>query len=180
MRPGGAEEVLDFGCGTATLMILIKRRSPSARVRDLDMDKAILAMARRKAQMPGVDEELDGYDGMKRNALREIYRGLKPAGELYVFDFDRAKCRFLKLVYKAVRLLDGRKDTRANAMGVVGGMVDAAGFDRVEELARHRTAVGEVTCIGAGRGDGARPHGRDIRLADTQGRRHDAGRVRQW
>ena len=56
-------QVLDFGCGTATLTILIKRRYPGALVRGLDVDEVILAKARRKAEADGADVGFDVYDG---------------------------------------------------------------------------------------------------------------------
>lgn len=46
LRPG--QRVLDLGCGTATLTILIKQMHPDAEVVGLDGDEKALAMARGK------------------------------------------------------------------------------------------------------------------------------------
>jgi ubiquinone/menaquinone biosynthesis C-methylase UbiE len=171
-RLGGAKEVLDFGCGTGTLAILVKQSHPHAMVFGLDVDKAVLAAARRKAAAGGFRVHLDSYDGdgfpyadgsfdrvlssfvfhhlengRKKAALREIRRVLRPEGEFYLVDFDRSKNPLLRLVFSAVRLLDGRRQTRANASGLLRPMVVAAGFARVEELVRYRTVIGEVTCL---------------------------------
>jgi len=169
---GGAASVLDFGCGTATLTLLVKRRFPGARVRGLDVDEEILAKARRKAAADGADVGLDHYDGgrfpypdgsfdrvvtcfvlhhlddsRKAAALAEMRRVLGRRGELYVADFDRANNVLRRGAFAVVRLLDGRRSTRANAQGRLRAMIAAAGFDRVEEISRHAAAMGEVAFI---------------------------------
>jgi ubiquinone/menaquinone biosynthesis C-methylase UbiE len=48
------QRVLDLGCGTGTLALLIKRRYPGALVVGLDVDPRVLARARRKAGRVGV------------------------------------------------------------------------------------------------------------------------------
>ena len=54
--------VLDVGCGTGTLVVLIAQRYPKARVVGIDPDPRALARARRKARRGGVSVELDrGY-----------------------------------------------------------------------------------------------------------------------
>jgi SAM-dependent methyltransferase len=44
--------VLDLGCGTGTLAVWLKQRTPAAEVVGLDADPAVLALARRKATRP--------------------------------------------------------------------------------------------------------------------------------
>ena len=176
-RLSNETRVLDFGCGTATLTILIKRRYPGALVRGLDVDEVILAKARRKAEADGADVGFDVYDGGripyqdgsfdrvvtcfvlhhlddlgKTGALREIFRVLTPGGELYVADFDRARNLLRRAAFEAVRLTDSRKSTRANAQGRLRTMIASAGFENVVELSRHPTAIGEVTCSRGVRG----------------------------
>ncbi|MDL5504089.1 MAG: methyltransferase domain-containing protein, partial [Candidatus Methanoperedens sp.] len=51
--------VLDIGCGTATLTILIKKIHPDTEVTGLDGDPEILKMARKKVINAGVDIKLD-------------------------------------------------------------------------------------------------------------------------
>jgi SAM-dependent methyltransferase len=51
--------VLDIGCGTGTLAILVKRRHPEAEVVGLDPDPKALARARRKAEAAGTGIRFD-------------------------------------------------------------------------------------------------------------------------
>jgi len=52
------QRVLDVGCGTATLTILIKKSQPEAEVVGLDADSAILEIAASKAATAGVESRL--------------------------------------------------------------------------------------------------------------------------
>lgn len=47
--------MLDLGCGTATLTLLLKRTHPEATVAGIDGDANILEIARRKANEYGLD-----------------------------------------------------------------------------------------------------------------------------
>jgi ubiquinone/menaquinone biosynthesis C-methylase UbiE len=51
--------LLDIGCGTATLTILIKKVHPEADVTGLDGDPKILKMAKTKIIRAGLDIKLD-------------------------------------------------------------------------------------------------------------------------
>jgi ubiquinone/menaquinone biosynthesis C-methylase UbiE len=173
MQPG-AEMVLDFGCGTGTLALMIKGRYPRALVRGLDIDSRILRRARRKAFKSGLTIPFDRYEGssfpyaartfdsvvasfvfhhlsdkQKRIALLEVKRVLRPGGSLFIADFDRSRNPFLRLVFAAVRLLDGRRNTRANAWGLIPKLTEEAGFKAVMEVTRWATPLGEVSCLKA-------------------------------
>ena len=57
IAPGHA--VLDLGCGTGTLALLVKAACPQARVVGLDIDPRILAIARRKVQRAAAAIEIE-------------------------------------------------------------------------------------------------------------------------
>ena len=54
-----AKKVLDVGCGTGTMAILIKQAHPEAEVIGLDGDPQILKIARGKAAELGVEVRFD-------------------------------------------------------------------------------------------------------------------------
>jgi ubiquinone/menaquinone biosynthesis C-methylase UbiE len=57
VRPG--HRVLDIGCGTGTLVMLIKRLHPDVDVVGLDPDPKALTRAKRKAERSAVSIRLD-------------------------------------------------------------------------------------------------------------------------
>ncbi len=110
-RPG--HRVLDLGCGTGTLALMIRERCPEAKVVGLDPDPKALAIARSKAERVGVAvdwrqgfaDDLPFEDGsfdrvvsslvfhhlppdVVRATVPELRRVLKPGGSVWVLDFS--------------------------------------------------------------------------------------------
>src|SRR5262245_15260837 len=125
---GSTHRVLDVGCGTGTLAVLIKRAYPQVDVVGLDPDHQALERARRKVARAGVQVRFDrGYadelpyaagsfdhvfsslmlhhldEPAKAGTLREIHRVLAPGGALHVLDFatPRAEDGLLSLLRQA-------------------------------------------------------------------------------
>jgi SAM-dependent methyltransferase len=182
------QRVLDIGCGTGTLALLIKRASPEAAVVGIDADPGVLEIAKRKADVAGVSVELvrgdsselpypDGsFDRVvssllfhhltrenKRRTLREALRVLRRGGELHVADWGKAGNFAGRVAFIMVQLLDGFDTTSDNVRGLLPTLITEAGFENFAEHKRFTTPFGTLALYRA-----------DKRLAEKRG----AGRSR--
>jgi len=159
-------QVLDLGCGTATLSILIKKAQPEAEVIGLDADPKILEIAKVKVAEAGLDITLDygtaielpypesSFDRVfssmmlhhltredKVRALREVFRVLKPRGELHVADLGKPHNAPMYLPTLIIRHLE---ETSDNVKGLLPEIIRNAGFEKVEETAKYMTIFGTI------------------------------------
>ena len=166
--------VLDFGCGTGTLTILVKESCPGAKVTGIDIDVQILNKAIHKAREKKMDILFLNYDGeklpfqdssfnrvvsslvfhhldtdTKQKVLAEIYRVLNERGQLHIADFGRSKSWIQRTVFNMIRGLDGFKSTDANAKGLLPKLISDAGFENAGIKKRFKTMFGEVQIISA-------------------------------
>ena len=169
LRPG--ERILDLGCGTATLLMMLKRAEPAGEVIGLDADEKVLAIARRKIQAADLDIQLD--HGMayqlpyadnsldhvvsslvlhhlalenKQRAFREVHRVLRPGGEFHIADFGRPRHLWARLINPIMR---GFEETRENFAGRLPALLVEAGFIEVAETQHYGTMFGTVTLLAA-------------------------------
>lgn len=164
-------DVLDVGCGTGTLAILVKTRVPGARVVGLDGDPKVLAIARDKIARAGVEIEVRAglaneaptfapasFDRIltslvlhhltteqRRSALAAMHRWLRPGGELHVLDFGPQASWLFQLLARGVTWLDGEMRVRDNLEGRLPERMREAGFARADELGRAFTPFGSVS-----------------------------------
>lgn len=161
------QKVLDLGCGTATLTILIKKRHPEAEAFGLDADPAALEFATSKAARAGVEiafahgqaSKLPYQDGsfdrvlsslmfhhlnrdQKRAATREAFRVLRLAGEFYLADLGTPQNVLMYLISLVMKRLEHAAD---NISGLLPGMILEAGFERVAEAASFAMPYGTVS-----------------------------------
>lgn len=168
LSPG--QRVLDVGCGTGTLMIMVKRAEPLAQVLGLDGDANVLKLAKRKLEAAGVDAELsqgmasappfeDGsFDRIvsslffhhlataeKQAVLARVRRLLRPGGELHIADWGKAQNVAMRAAFLCVQILDGFATTDDNVTGKLPGYISDAGFFEVEETHRETTLLGTIS-----------------------------------
>ncbi|MBL7936598.1 MAG: class I SAM-dependent methyltransferase [Bacteroidia bacterium] len=161
--------VLDFGVGTATLSILLKKEYSQVKLEGVDVDNKILEIAKQKIKEQDVDVELTQYDGIKlpypdnyfdrvvtslvfhhldreqkENSLKEIYRVLKPNGELHIADWGLSNNVMMRLLFYLVQFLDGFKTTTDNVKGLLPAYIKIGGFKNVEALKSFNTIFGTL------------------------------------
>lgn len=181
IAPRAGERILDLGCGTGTLAVLIKTAAPGADVVGLDPDPAMLDRARRKAEDAGVAITFErGYaddpgeparrcdkvvsslmfhhldTAAKRRALEGALDRLKPGGELHVADFGRPQNRLMRALFLTVQLDDGFATTRDSVQGRLPEFMRDAGFEAVAETCRRGTALGSLSFYRARKPGGTR------------------------
>ncbi len=164
IQPG--QRVLDLGCGTATLTILIKQAQPDSEVVGIDGDTKVLDIGRAKAARAGVNITLDHGlafqlpypDGSfervlsslvfhhltaedKRRTLSEVMRVLQPGGELHVADFGKPHNIYTRLISSLTLRLERAAD---NVRGLLPEMFRQAGFEGTEETVRYGTVFGTL------------------------------------
>lgn len=164
-----SQRVLDLGCGTATLTLMLKQAQPAATLVGLDGDDQVLAIARAKLAHTAVEvlitqgmaSELPYPDGafdrvvtslvmhhltrpQKQLAFAESLRVLCPGGQLYVVDFGQPQTLPNTVISQILRHFEQVAD---NVDGLLPKFMREAGFDGVEICAHYSTIVGTLTLL---------------------------------
>ena len=162
-------QVLDFGCGSLTLSLMVKKTRPSAYIRAVDVDDKILKIAAEKLRMEKQELFIKKYEGrvlpynpnsfdrvisslvfhhldkaQKMNSLYEIFRVLKPGGELHIADWGKAKNGLMRAAFYSIQLLDGFETTKDNVKGLLLTYLSQAGFKEVQITQEFQTLFGTL------------------------------------
>jgi ubiquinone/menaquinone biosynthesis C-methylase UbiE len=144
--------VLDIGCGTGSLVALIKRLHPDVDVVGLDPDPKALARARRKTEQTKALIQLDqgfsddlpypdaSFDrvfssfmlhhlqaGEREKTLREVRRVLKSGGSLHLLDFaglESSENGFLARLFHSSHSMKDNSDSRIIALMSQAGLAN--------------------------------------------------------
>lgn len=170
----GGETILDFGCGTATLTLLMEELHADCSLVGLDVDPQILAIAGKKAQLKNSSIQLKEFDGktipypdntfnkvlaswvfhhltteQKLSAFREILRVLKPHGELHIADWGKAENGLMRFLFFIVQVIDNFYTTNDNVQGKIPLLLSQEGFQKVEQKGNQSTLFGTLTYLKA-------------------------------
>ncbi len=165
ISPG--QRVLDLGCGTATLTIMLKQEYPEVEVIGLDADRQVIEIGRRKAVRGGVAITLEhgmafnlpyrnaSFDRVlsslvfhhlsrdnKQRSLDEVYRVLKTGGQVYIADLGKPHTAWGRIFSIFSPWLE---ETSDNFKGLLPIMMQQAGFEHVEEPIRYATLFGTLS-----------------------------------
>ena len=170
-------QVLDLGCGTGTLTLLLAQTHPQARLHGLDGDSAVLDIAVAKARRSGV--EIAWTQGLsfslpypdntfqrvtaslmlhhlnreqKRRTLAEVWRVLSPGGELHIVDFGPPHTPLTFWVSRITRHLE---ETADNLDGLLPAFLAESGFAETAETDHLTTFVGPLSLYRAVKADRA-------------------------
>lgn len=166
--------VLDLGCGTGTLAILTKMAHPDSDVVGLDGDPKVLEMAKAKRAKSAVQVELNqgmcfslpygghSFDRVlsslvfhhlssenKLRTLGEVFRILRPGGQLHVADWGKPQNQIMRLAFLTVQMLDGFSTTADNVKGLLPELFQNAGFRDIKESAQFMTLFGTLSLYSA-------------------------------
>jgi len=173
VQPG--DRVLDVGCGTGTLALLLKQAVPEAHVVGLDADRAALEIAREKSAAAELEIEFHEalaweapfeprsfervvpslvlhhlLDRDKLRTLQLVQEWLRPNGELHIADWGKAQNTLMRAAFVGVQLLDGFRTTTENVRHGLVPVLEKANFCSVEETHREMTLFGTLCLYRAG------------------------------
>jgi ubiquinone/menaquinone biosynthesis C-methylase UbiE len=169
IQPGQA--VLDLGCGTGTLTLMIKRSVPGAHFTGVDGDPAILSIARQKAAkehlqvqweegmayaLPYLNQSFDVVvsslvihhlvSADKLRAFREVRRVLRHGGRFHILDFGP---QFNALTRLQVALMHRLEHVNDNFRARIVPMLREAGFASASQELLQNTVFGPIWLYGA-------------------------------
>ena len=164
LNPG--QRILDIGCGTGSLLVLIKRLYPESVVLGLDPDPKALARARRKTERSVVSIQLDqGFShnlpygeasidrvfssyilhhltaDEKEQTLKEVRRVLRPGGLFCLLDFAGPESGDFSLL---ARLIHSSRHLKENSEEQILRFLSHADFTDPKKVDERAILFGHV------------------------------------
>ncbi len=175
--PRPDDVIVDVGCGTGSLALLLSRVEPRAQIIGVDPDSDVLAVARQKAAggaavqwRVGMGDTLVDTVGMdsadtvvsslvlhqcplpmKRAVLAAMFAVLRSGGRIVIADYGRQRSSLMRLAFRIVQLADGKEDTQPNADGILPELLSEAGFRDAREAEVVPTVSGSISVYVAGK-----------------------------
>ncbi len=167
-----SDHVLDVGCGTGSMAIMLKQLEPKCRVVAIDPDPKVLSIAKRKAEQAQVqiqwkqgflDDQTIGVNQKftkvlstlvlhqtpvetKQQILKMLGGILEPSGTLCIADYGIQRTFAMKTMFRLiVQSVDGKSDTQPNADGIILKSLNEVGFRSAREETYFQTLTGSIS-----------------------------------
>jgi ubiquinone/menaquinone biosynthesis C-methylase UbiE len=167
-NPQCGDMILDLGCGTGTLTLMLHRQQPEAGLIGLDGDENVLKIAHQKSRVGGFTK-IHWEKGLafnlpnpgdtfslvvsclvihhlilsdKRRTFNEVFRILKPEGSFHIADFGLAHNGIMRLISL---IMSRFEQTADNFNGQIPVLLEEAGFENVEETAHLNSIFGPLS-----------------------------------
>lgn len=162
------QQVLDLGCGTGTLAILAKQAQPSAEVFGLDADPDMLKVAKYKSGQRNAPVKFDvgftnklpypdaSFDRILSSIMihhlktpdkiitaQEVFRVLKPGGQLHIIDFGKPYTLYGKILGPFLHKFEEAND---NIDGKLPGIFGVPGL-KTEVVGHFWTFFGDLAFL---------------------------------
>lgn len=172
LSPLPNEKIMEFGFGTAQNLIGALKTEIQAFYYGLDVDPKVEKIAKDKLQKLGFLKkvQLDLYSGKKfpypdnsfdkvfsclvfhqlktdekKAALKEIYRVLKPSGQILICDWGAPNNLFCSLGFYLVQILDGFETTSDNRKGLIPHFLKEVNFSNIQKIDYVNTKIGTLS-----------------------------------
>ena len=169
LDPANGEAILDVGCGTGSLAILMKQRAAGAHVVAIDPDPEALALAKDKSEAAGV--EIEWRKGFARDAVHAgvfdkvvsslvfhqvplaekragiaaMFAAAKPGGLVCIADYARQDRWHMRQSFRFIQLIDGKANTQFNADGFLESELSTLCGRSVEARTAIDTPTGTIS-----------------------------------
>jgi len=171
ISPKPREEILDVGCGTGSLAILLKEKELGIQITGIDPDPGVLSIAQRKIEHQLLEIKLiQGFlepslfpPGKqfgkitsslvlhqvsveeKQRILQTAYDRLSVDGSIHIADYGLQRTALMRGLFRIVQKLDGVEFTAPNAEGIIPKLMVEAGFEDVKETFVLPTPTGSIS-----------------------------------
>lgn len=163
------DRVLDVGCGTGSLAILLKKRHPDIEIVGLDPDPTSLSIAKSKANAAGIAVEWrqgfasDAADAGvfdkvvsslvfhqvpvpgKRAGIEAMFTATKSNGTICIADYAQQSRRLMRTAFRFIQLIDGKADTQPNADGFLEAEISIYSGKPVKPVFAIDTPTGTIS-----------------------------------
>jgi ubiquinone/menaquinone biosynthesis C-methylase UbiE len=160
------QKILDFGCGTGTLIYLGIQRNAQAEFVGLEVDPEMVEIARNKeiagASLVLCDSGIIPFPDCyfdrvistwvfhhlirteKIRAFKEIKRVLRPDGKFVLADWGRPSNFIQSMLFFILQIFDTFNQTVDNVNGEIPSLLDKSGFMKIEEVGHRNTLFGTL------------------------------------